>query len=98
MADVAIVGAGLMGTATAYPLSDNGHRVRLVGTHQDGEIIQRCKAEHYHPTLKRKLPEGVRPYFIDEIAEAELPGRDPLQRSQKAGVRHSILKRSVEMC
>ena len=59
-----------MGTATAYPLTDNGHRVRLVGTHLDGEIIQRCKDEHYHPKLKRKLPEGVRPYFIEEIAEA----------------------------
>jgi glycerol-3-phosphate dehydrogenase (NAD(P)+) len=36
MANVAIVGAGMMGTATAYPLADNGHTVRLVGTHLDG--------------------------------------------------------------
>jgi glycerol-3-phosphate dehydrogenase (NAD(P)+) len=59
-----------MGTATAYPLSDNGHRVRLVGTHLDGEIIRRCKEEHFHPTLKRKLPEGVRPFYVEEIGEA----------------------------
>ncbi len=70
MADVAIVGAGLMGTATAYPLSDNGHRVRLVGTHLDGEIIRSCKGEQYHPTLKRQLPDSVRPYFVEEIGEA----------------------------
>jgi len=70
MVDVAIVGAGLMGTATAYPLADNGHRVRLVGTHLDGEIIGRCKEEGYHPKLKRKLPEGVRPYYVEEIGEA----------------------------
>jgi len=27
MANVAIVGAGMMGTATAYPLADNGHTI-----------------------------------------------------------------------
>ena len=70
MSILAIVGAGLMGTATAWPLSDNGHQVRLVGTHLDTEIIQSCKENHYHPRLKRKLPEGVQPYFIDEIGEA----------------------------
>jgi glycerol-3-phosphate dehydrogenase (NAD(P)+) len=51
-------------------LSDNGHDVRLVGTHLDREIIQRCKEEHYHPTLSRKLPEGVRPFFVEELGEA----------------------------
>ena len=70
MVDVAIVGAGLMGTAMAYPLSDNGHRVRLVGTHLDAEIIRRCKEEGYHPRLKRQLPEGVQPYYVEEIGEA----------------------------
>lgn len=42
---VAIVGAGLMGSATAWPLSDNGHSVRLVGTHLDGEIIASCRKD-----------------------------------------------------
>jgi glycerol-3-phosphate dehydrogenase (NAD(P)+) len=70
MVDVAIVGAGLMGTATAYPLRDNGHRVRLVGTHLDGDIIRRCKEDGYHPRLKRKIPEGVHPYYVEEIGEA----------------------------
>lgn len=70
MANVAIVGAGLMGTATAFPLTDNGHSVRLVGTHLDGEIIRSCKERHYHPRLKRELPPGVRPYYVEEVAEA----------------------------
>ncbi|MCD6288883.1 MAG: glycerol-3-phosphate dehydrogenase [Anaerolineae bacterium] len=70
MANVAIVGAGLMGTATAWPLSDNGHQVRLVGTHLDGDIIESCKEKHFHPRLKRQLPDGVRPYYIEEIDEA----------------------------
>ena len=70
MATVAIVGAGLMGTATAFPLSDNGHSVRLIGTHLDGEIIRSCKEKQYHPRLKRELPASVRSYYVEEMAEA----------------------------
>jgi len=70
MVKVVIIGAGLMGSATSYPLSDNGHSVHLVGTHLDGEIIKSCKEKHYHPRLKRYLPQGVRPYYIEEIGKA----------------------------
>jgi len=35
----AILGAGMMGSAAAWPLSGNGYRVNLIGTHLDGEII-----------------------------------------------------------
>lgn len=69
MANVTIVGAGFMGTATAWPLSDNGHTVRLVGTPLDTEIIKSCKEKHYHPRLKRELPGGVKSFFVEEIAE-----------------------------
>jgi glycerol-3-phosphate dehydrogenase (NAD(P)+) len=68
--NIAIVGAGLMGTATAYPLTDNGHTVRLVGTHLDDEIIESCKEKGFHPRLKRELPPGVQPFFVTEIEEA----------------------------
>lgn len=67
---VAIIGAGVMGTALCMPLSDNGHEVRLIGTHLDREIILACKNQHYHPRLKRHLPENVIPYFIEEIDQA----------------------------
>ena len=70
MAIVAIVGAGFMGTATAWPLADNGHTVRLVGTHLDGEIVRSCKERRLHPKLQRELPAGVSPYFVEEVAEA----------------------------
>lgn len=69
MTNVAIVGAGLMGTAVAYPLADNGHTVRLVGTHLDGEIIKSCREEHFHPRLKRVLPDGVTAYPVEEIEQ-----------------------------
>ena len=68
--NITIVGAGLMGTAVAWPLSDNGHRVRLVGTHLDGEIIRSCLESRYHPRLKRYLPDGVEPYYIEGLPQA----------------------------
>jgi glycerol-3-phosphate dehydrogenase (NAD(P)+) len=39
MSSVTIVGAGMMGTAMAWPLSDNELDVRLIGTHRRTEII-----------------------------------------------------------
>jgi glycerol-3-phosphate dehydrogenase (NAD(P)+) len=75
MANVTIVGAGFMGTALAWPLSDNGHRVRLVGTHLDAEIIASCLEKRYHPRLRRTLPDGVQPYYVEQVAEA-LQGAD----------------------
>jgi len=70
MAKIAIVGAGLMGTATAWPLADNNHTIRLVGTHLDAEAIKSCKEKHFHPRLRRKLPQGVEPFYVEEIARA----------------------------
>jgi glycerol-3-phosphate dehydrogenase len=55
MSNVTIVGAGMMGTAMAWPLSDNGHHVRLVGTHLDTEIIASCLKKRCHPRLRRRL-------------------------------------------
>lgn len=67
MVEVAIVGAGLMGSAMAFPLSDNGHTVWLIGTHLDDEIIRTCREKRYHPRLRRALPENVLPCFSEEI-------------------------------
>lgn len=75
MAIITILGAGVMGSATAWPLSDNGHQIRLVGTHLDHAIIESCKKSGYHPRLKRQLPKNVKPFFIEELEKA-LDGRD----------------------
>jgi glycerol-3-phosphate dehydrogenase (NAD(P)+) len=64
-----------MGTAVAWPLADNGHLVRLAGTHLDGEIIRSCLESHYHPRLRRRLPEGVQPFYVEQLPEA-LAGAD----------------------
>ena len=43
MARIAVLGAGVMGTALTFPPADNGHDVRLIGTHLDDAIIARCR-------------------------------------------------------
>lgn len=70
MKKVAIIGAGLMGTAMAWPLSDNGYEIRLIGTQLDNAIISSCKDNHFHPKLGRQLPENVLPFYINEISDA----------------------------
>lgn len=70
MAHVAILGAGVMGTALAWPLSDNGHRISLVGTPLDREIIDEAKSRYRHPKLGRKLPPGVTAYHTEELGTA----------------------------
>jgi len=77
MAIVTILGAGRMGTAVTWPLRDNGHEVRLVGTHLDGEIIRSCLDARYHPGLRRRIPDGVQPLFLEQLSEA-LTGADDL--------------------
>ncbi|MBO4367708.1 MAG: glycerol-3-phosphate dehydrogenase [Clostridia bacterium] len=70
MAVITIIGSGMMGSALAFPARENGHEVRLVGTHLDREIIENCVKENRHPKFKRDFPEGVRFYQIEEVDEA----------------------------
>ena len=36
---ITIIGAGMMGSALAFPAAENGHEVHIVGTCLDDEII-----------------------------------------------------------
>jgi glycerol-3-phosphate dehydrogenase (NAD(P)+) len=65
-----MLGAGVMATALAFPLTDNGHEVRLVGTHLDREIVGSIKETGTHPNLDLGVPEGVRAYELEEAEEA----------------------------
>ena len=75
MSVITVVGSGMMGSALSVPACDNGHEVRLVGTHLDREIIASLQADRFHPTLKRTLPEGIKAFQLEEIQEA-LAGSD----------------------
>jgi glycerol-3-phosphate dehydrogenase (NAD(P)+) len=77
MSLITIIGAGMMGSAMSYPATDNGHTVRIVGTPLDREIIDCARETGMHKTLKRKLPEGIAYYQIEELDEA-ISGADLL--------------------
>jgi len=65
----AILGAGYMGSAIAFPLSDNGVRVNLWGTWLDDDLIAGARAG-CHPRLDKAMPAGVHLYESGQLAEA----------------------------
>jgi glycerol-3-phosphate dehydrogenase (NAD(P)+) len=67
MATIAIIGAGMMGTAMCWPLHDNNHEIHLVGTPLDSDIINSLLQDRYHPTLQRRIPKGVIPFHVDQL-------------------------------
>ena len=70
MATVTIIGSGMMGSALAFPARENGHTVRLVGTHLDRDIIETCIKTGRHPKFEKDLPAGVEYYQIEKMEEA----------------------------
>ncbi|HPJ02529.1 MAG TPA: glycerol-3-phosphate dehydrogenase [Candidatus Limiplasma sp.] len=70
MSIITIVGAGMMGSAMSVPARDNGHTVRLVGTHLDREIIAHARKTGEHLTMQRRLPEGIAFYQIEALRQA----------------------------
>lgn len=87
MTRVAILGAGVMGSALAVPLADNGHDVRLVGTHLDREIIDTVRASRVHPGLDVELPGPVRAYRLEEAPDAFAGAEIVLSGVNSFGVR-----------
>ncbi|MEL4505073.1 glycerol-3-phosphate dehydrogenase [Luteococcus sp. H138] len=70
MATLVVLGSGIMATALATPFTDNGHTVRLVGTHLDREIIESIQQTGIHPNLGLKVPEGTEAYQLEDAAKA----------------------------
>ena len=70
MAVVTIIGAGMMGSALAFPARENGNEVRLVGTPLDREIIEISRQTGRHPKFTKDFPEGVKYYQIEEMEQA----------------------------
>ena len=70
MAIITIVGAGMMGSALAFPARENGNEVRLVGTHLDREIIETSIATNRHPKFVKDFPAGLSYYQIEELDKA----------------------------
>jgi len=70
MSIVTLIGSGQMASALTFPLFENGHEVRLVGSPLDDEIIDRLREDDYHVNLRRTLHKGVKYFKITEVEEA----------------------------
>ena len=75
MAIVTIIGSGMMGSALVFPARENGHEVRLVGTHLDREIIETSIKTNRHPKFVKDFPAGVKYYQIEDV-DAAIEGAD----------------------
>lgn len=75
MKTITIIGAGMMGSALAFPARENGNEVRLVGTHLDREIIDACRKTNRHPKFVKDFPNEVCYYQIEEL-ESAIDGAD----------------------
>ena len=83
MSVITIVGAGMMGSALAFPARENGNEVRLVGTHLDREIIDTARQTGRHPKFNRDFPAGVSYHQIEEL-DVALQGAGKLMSSPRA--------------
>lgn len=104
MTTIVILGAGMMGSAFAWPLVDAGHRVRLVGTLLDDDIIEQLKQRHFHPKLALDVPAAVTPFFDRELEDALVDADAIALGVSSAGVRWAAdrlgraLKRPLPLC
>ena len=75
MKTITIIGAGMMGSALAFPARENGNTVRIVGTPLDREIIETCRSTGRHPKFTKDFPAGVSYYQIEQL-EGAITGAD----------------------
>ncbi len=66
---ITVLGAGYMGSAITFPLSDNNFKVSLWGTWLDDDMIKKCK-NGPHPKLGKDLPNNVALYSHPYLKEA----------------------------
>ncbi len=75
MANILVIGAGVMGTAITVPLLDNGHKSIIVGTPLDREIINSIKEKSYHPKLDIYLSDNIGKNF-NELSQNDIDQSD----------------------
>lgn len=70
MDKVVVIGAGVMGSALAIHLGNNGAQVNLWGTQWDTEILKDMETTGKHNGLGVDLPENINLFFEDELEKA----------------------------
>ncbi len=66
---ITIIGAGMMGSALAFPAAENGHEVHIVGTCLDDEIIDGYVRNGKHEKFCRPFPENVQFHYFKDWQE-----------------------------
>jgi glycerol-3-phosphate dehydrogenase (NAD(P)+) len=59
MKHVVIIGAGVMGSAMAFPFCDRGWQVSLIGTPLDDSVIDNIQTTGMHPKLNVVMPKNL---------------------------------------
>tara|TARA_B100001029_G_C15027099_1_gene434359 strand:- start:434 stop:1465 length:1032 start_codon:yes stop_codon:yes gene_type:complete len=60
MGKIVIIGAGAMGTAFAYPCSDNKYDVSIVGTHLENNLILELNKNRFHSGLNLEIIKSIK--------------------------------------
>ncbi len=61
MSKIAIIGAGAMGSAFAFPCADKNHDTNLIGTHLENEFIDKLKNnKNFHPAINVHIPDSIK--------------------------------------
>ena len=66
---ITIIGAGMMGSALAFPAAENGNEVHIVGTCLDDEIIDGYIRTHKHEKFCRPFPDSVQYHYFKDWKE-----------------------------
>ena len=69
MGKIVTIGAGAMGTAFAYPCSDNKHDVSIVGTHLENNIIDELNKNCFHLGLNLEVLKTIKFFKHESIKE-----------------------------
>lgn len=73
MANIVVLGAGVMGTALCVPAAENKHTVLLVGTPLDSDIVSAMRRPGgVHPKLDDALPSNVETLPFDALRSDHL--------------------------
>ena len=82
MAKVAIIGSGMMGSALAFPILENGHEVSLIGTHLDTEIILNARKTGRHLRFEKDFPVGKINYYTIDVWNSRKEYKDAFQKDK----------------
>jgi len=69
MAEILVLGAGVMGSAFSVLLADCGHKINLIGTHLDTDLIRGILRDGIHEKLKVKLQDRIVASSHDQLGE-----------------------------